>query len=198
MHGRLFLAVIAGSGATLAILFAMNALIEFGPAVTVDVRERDQLEFIRVVREPELPPEEPPPTRPPAPPPVPETILPGSESTGGPILVAHAAEKPDAEFGDTLAIAVNDGPLVAVLRVQPTYPNRAITQGIEGYVVVEFTVTPEGTTAGHRVVESSHGMFEPAAIRAAERFRFRPRVIDGVAVATHGIRNRFRFEMDKH
>ena len=97
-----------------------------------------------------------------------------------------------------MTLTADDGPLVAVLRVQPNYPTRAVAQGLEGYVVVEFTVTPDGSTAEHRVVESSHGLFEAAAIRAAERFRFRPRVIDGVPVSTRGIQNLFRFEMEQH
>jgi protein TonB len=38
-------------------------------------------------------------------------------------------------------------------------------------------------------------IFNRAAIRAAERFKYRPRVIDGVAVEVPGVRNRFTFEI---
>lgn len=198
MHSRIILAVLAGTGATLGILFAMSALIDSGPSVETEARDRDELVFIREVPEPPPPVDEPPPVRPPAPPRVPETTTSSTESTKGSIRVALAAPEPAAGFDGSVSMAVNDGPLVAVLRVQPNYPNRAVIQGIEGHVIVEFTVTADGTTAGHRVIESTHGIFEAAALRAAERFRFRPRVIDGVPVATPGIRNLFRFEMDKH
>lgn len=197
MHNRIILAVLAGTGVTVAILFAMSALIDSGPSVETEARDRDELVFIREVRKPPPPVDEPPPLRPPAPPQVPETSTRSNESTAAPIRVALAAPEPAAGFDGTVSMAVDDGPLVAVLRVQPSYPARAVTQGIEGHVIVEFTVAADGTTAGHRVIESTHGIFESAALRAAERFRFRPRVIDGVPVATPGIRNRFRFEMDR-
>lgn len=198
MHSRIIRAVFAGTGATLAILFAMSALIDSGPSVETEPRDRDELAFIREVRETPPPVDQPPPRRPPAPPQVPETTVLSKESTTGPIRVALAAPQPAAGFDATVSMAVDDSPLVAVLRVQPNYPARAVTQGIEGHVIVEFTVTTDGTTAGHRVIESTHGLFEAAALRAAERFRFRPRVIDGVPVATAGVRNLFRFQMDRN
>ena len=174
----------------------MSALIDFGHAVEIEPRERDELIFLREVREPPPPPEEPPPARLPEPPPTPRTILPADESAAAPVRIALATPSPSGTWEGKVTVAANDGPLVAVLRVQPNYPARAVTQGLEGFVVVEFTVTPDGSTADHRVIESSHGLFESAAIRAAERFRFRPRVIDGVPVATRGVRNLFRFEME--
>ncbi len=198
MHSRIVLAVLTGTGATLAILFVMSALIEFGPTVLSEPRERDALNFIREVREEPPPVEEPPPARLPEPPTIPESPAPSTESAAAPIRVALAAPEPATTYDGTVALAVNDGPLVAVLRVQPNYPSRAAIEGLEGHVVVEFTVLPDGSTAGHRVIESSHRIFESAAIRAAERFRFRPRVLEGVPVATHGVRNLFRFEMEQH
>ena len=68
---------------------------------------------------------------------------------------------------------------------------------LEGWVVVEFDVSGSGTVENVRVIESSHRVFERAAVRAAERFRYRPRVVDGVPQPTRGVRNRFRFEMER-
>ena len=53
----------------------------------------------------------------------------------------------------------------------------------------------DGRVADAFVVESSSRVFEKAALGAAYRFRYKPRVIDGTAVATRGIQNLFRFEM---
>jgi hypothetical protein len=44
------------------------------------------------------------------------------------------------------------------------------------------------------VIESSHRVFERPAIDAALRSRYRPRVVDGVAVMTTGVRMLYRFE----
>ena len=106
------------------------------------------------------------------------------------------APRPSGGLGSFVP-GLGDGPLVALVRVQPSYPARAQARELEGYAVVEFTVLPDGTTTGHRIVESSHTVFEVPSIRAAERFRYKPRVVDGVPQATRGVRNVFRFEMDR-
>jgi protein TonB len=88
-----------------------------------------------------------------------------------------------------------DGPLVAIVRVQPAYPPRAAEQNLEGYVIVSFDVLTDGTTANVVVLKSSHRVFEKSAIEAAQRFRFKASVVDGVPLITHGVRNKFTFEM---
>lgn len=92
-------------------------------------------------------------------------------------------------------LQMSDGPLVAVVRVQPVYPATAQARGLEGWVLVEFDVRQDGQVANVRVVESSSRIFEKAALRAAYRFRFKPRVVDGVPQPTSGLRNLFRFEL---
>ena len=91
----------------------------------------------------------------------------------------------------------SDGPLVAMVRVAPVYPARALAQELEGYVVIQFDVAVNGLVVNAVVVESSNSIFDKAAIRAAEQFRFKPRVVDGVALESHGIQNLFRFSLDE-
>ena len=91
---------------------------------------------------------------------------------------------------------MSDGPLVALVRVEPTYPGAALQKGLEGYVLIKFDVTPQGMVTNVRVIESSHRVFESAARNAAKRFRFKPRVTDGIPQFTAGIQNLFRFEME--
>lgn len=116
------------------------------------------------------------------------------EGTGVRSLPARA-EVP--EFGLPTLAAQQDGPLVAMVRVQPVYPRRALEMDLEGWVLVEFDVTSEGTVTNARVVESSHPLFEKAAVDTALKFRFKAQVVDGVARPTTGLRNLFRFEMER-
>lgn len=70
--------------------------------------------------------------------------------------------------------------------VPPKYPNRAIDRSIEGWVKIEFTVTENGDTSNLKVVESSERFakqFSRAALTAVEQWRFKPRMIDGEAIA---------------
>ena len=45
------------------------------------------------------------------------------------------------------------------------------------------------------VVESTSSLFERAAVEAAYKFKYKPRVIDGIAVEVPGVRNKITFEI---
>ena len=68
---------------------------------------------------------------------------------------------------------------------------------MEGYVDVVFDVTPSGSVTNIRIIDSSHAGFEKSAIEAAQRFRYKPRMLDGMPVGDTGIRYRFRFRMER-
>jgi TonB family protein len=63
------------------------------------------------------------------------------------------------------------------------YPQKALDMGVEGYVILEFTVTRTGSLQDIVVIESSPpGYFEDAALRAATGFRYEPRIVNGEPV----------------
>ncbi len=76
-----------------------------------------------------------------------------------------------------------DGDVVPLVRIQPQYPREAAVAQIEGYVTIRFTITETGSVRNPQVIESRPArVFDRAAIRAILRWRFQPRVVDGVAV----------------
>lgn len=80
--------------------------------------------------------------------------------------------------------------------VQPQYPPRGLQRGVEGYVVVEFTVTAIGEVADLRIAEAEPDrLFDKSAIEAASQFRFEPATQDGEAVAVQGVRYRFTYQL---
>ncbi|MDA0708489.1 MAG: energy transducer TonB [Proteobacteria bacterium] len=79
------------------------------------------------------------------------------------------------------------------VRLAPQYPFRAIEEKIEGFVVVSFTIDTEGNTKNIRAVDSSHKMFERNTIKAVERFKFRPRTINGIPVEVDNVTNKIEF-----
>lgn len=91
----------------------------------------------------------------------------------------------------------SDGDYLPLVRIQPQYPRRAAERGIEGYVIVELTVTPDGTTKNIRVVQADpEGYFERAAKKAAEKFKYKPKVVNGKPIAVDGVRYRFTFNLE--
>ena len=192
---HMLIAVPAGITVTLGVLLLMTVLIARLP---LDIPERPAgptLGFLPELEE--RPPEvlEPVAERIP-PPPIPPTTKPENQNPeAAPAAVRVAALRPRPSSTPTLGVA-GDSPLVAMILVEPTYPPGPAARGLEGYVVVEFTVLADGTTSDIVVVESSSRAFERAAISAAERFRYRPKTVDEQALAVRGVRYRFRFQMD--
>jgi TonB family protein len=87
---------------------------------------------------------------------------------------------PLAHAGDRLP---GDTPAVLVKRVPPRYPAKAIERGQEGWVALRFTITPEGTTSGIRVVaEHPRFVFDRTAINAVSKWKYKPRMESGVPV----------------
>lgn len=76
-----------------------------------------------------------------------------------------------------------EGDVVPVVVIRPMYPREAAIAGIEGWVKVEFTITETGTVEDPRIVDAQPPrVFNREAVRAILKWKFKPRVIDGVAV----------------
>jgi protein TonB len=63
-----------------------------------------------------------------------------------------------------------------ITRESPAYPFGALTRGVEGSVLLEYTVDQRGRVMSPRVIEATPpGVFDRAALRALSRWRFEPR-----------------------
>lgn len=91
----------------------------------------------------------------------------------------------------------SDGEYLPIVKVAPVYPRRAQTRGIEGYVLLEFVVTKTGSVRDPVVVEAKpSGIFDRAAINAALKFKYKPKVVNGEPIEVAGVRNLVRFELE--
>ena len=76
-----------------------------------------------------------------------------------------------------------EGDIIPVVVIRPMYPRDAAIQGLEGWVKVEFTITEVGTVKSPRVIDADPPrIFNREALRAILKWKFKPRVVDGVAV----------------
>ncbi len=94
-------------------------------------------------------------------------------------------------------LAASDGEYLPIVKVQPIYPRRAAQRGIEGYCIVEYTVTKNGSIRDPIAVDCQPTIFARASVKAALKFKYKPRVIDGVAQEVPGVRNKFTYQLDK-
>lgn len=76
--------------------------------------------------------------------------------------------------------------LVPSYRLAPTYPLRALKEGIEGVVTVEFDIDVEGNVQAPRILHAEPpALFDEAVMRALPKWKFSPRLVDGRPVARH-------------
>ena len=183
---------------TFGLFFGMQWLIASNQVGLMDEGERIRVEMAQVrdiqeVREIERKPESP--TEVEAAPDMTIDMSTSVDNVGGGVEIGATAMEvaPIAATGG--GFSATDGEYLPIVRVNPTYPARAQENGVEGYVVVIFTVTAEGTTSDVQVVESSHKMFERNAVKAALKYKYKPRVVDGEPIPVTGVRVRIEFQL---
>lgn len=80
--------------------------------------------------------------------------------------------------------------------VQPVYPLRAQQLGIQGYIVMGFTIDTDGTVSDINVVDAKPAnAFVRSATRAVENLRFPPCVIDGKPTQQASVSIRYAFKL---
>ncbi len=80
--------------------------------------------------------------------------------------------------------------------ITPQYPSAAREGSIEGQVLVEFTITKQGIPSGIVILDRSPSdIFNAAAVNAAERLRFDPRIVNGDVAEVVGARHLFSFKL---
>lgn len=188
MVARHGIAALLALGITFGLFYLMQYLISMGSERGADIRKGQTIDFVRLkrdeatqIRKRELPKKE----KPPEPPPPPDLKM---SQTDAPDADAMAIAAPDLSAGPDLGSGLNmgapsDSDSVPLVRVPPQYPIRAAERGIEGWVVLRFTITATGSVVSPIVMDSQpKRIFDRAAIRALKKWKYRPRVVDGVAV----------------
>ena len=203
MIARYAAAIALGFLVTLGVLFTMHTLIAT-PQSKLDERgNRHFVDFVRVEREETLQrrdrrPEKP--TAPEAPPQ--ETIQPRTdavEPSEVEVQVPVAPVDVGVEMNVSgLGMMASDGDYLPIVKIEPVYPPVAQNRGIEGYCLVEYTVTTAGTIKDVVVVEADPtGIFDKVSIAAALKFKYRPRVVNGEPIEVRGVRNMFRYKLEQ-
>ena len=191
---RYLISIVLAAVVTIAAFYLMHRLIAGADGEREDLEPPPGIRFGPVDIEQEIQTKE---RRKPEPPPPPDTPPPPPD-----IQVSEVQQTPrqmpDMEMPE-LNLGVGAGPpvlgnvgmdrkaegdVVPLVRIAPQYPRDAQMNMIEGYVTIEFTITETGSVRDPRVVESRPPrVFDRAAIRAILRWKFKPRVVDGTAIA---------------
>ena len=188
---------------TFGLFWAMQALVNVGYNLR-EARAKPNIEFVRLRKDtaPETKKREPPKReKPDAPPPPPQMNVTQSINPGEAVSDIGPIADTRAEIAEATAVgagAGSDRDIVPLVRIDPDYPPRAKQRGIEGWVVLEFTIGPAGNVQDPRVIDANPtAIFDQAALRAVRRWRYNPRLENGVAVSRPGVQVRLRFKLPK-
>lgn len=84
-----------------------------------------------------------------------------------------------------------------ILKPPPEYPRELLEKGIEGWVVVEYTILPNGLVGDVRVTdESPKSVFSSPALDAVKMFQYQPRLENGNPVAVRGVTTVISFAIE--
>lgn len=182
------------------LLFLMQALIAAGKSELNDESTMHFVDFVRVEREEQIERKKPKPKKPiepdQPPPDMPQQQQDALNPEAGAISIAPVAVSADIDIGG-IGLGSADGDYLPIVKVAPIYPRRALSRGIEGWVLLEFTVTKAGTVTDVRVLESEPpGIFDKAASEAASKFKYKPRVVDGEPIDVKGVPHKISFQLE--
>jgi protein TonB len=183
----------------------LYSVIRIGQAHLEQREALPTIDFVRLKRDTEvetLQRRKPPPPPPAPPPPAKMKIASDAVTQAG----LSGLEIPDLNLradvsGSALA---GKGPSAAamfdgdIMQCPPTsYPADARRAGVTGWVQVEFVVNPDGSVRSARAIEAQpKGLFEASAVIAAQRCKFKPKMVDGKPVEQRG-RRKWNFELNK-
>lgn len=196
---RLITSVLLAAVTTVALVVVMFQLIDREWEEPEQKERRKLADFNMPDRDIETQYDEPKPERPDEPEPEPDIPQPDFDV---PDITADtvniAAPKVQADLtGIQVGGIGQDGEYLPIVRVEPIYPTRAATRGIEGYVIVEFTVTTNGSVKDPVIIEADPpNIFNRAAQNAVLKWKFKPRVIDGTPVEVPGVQTQLTFKLD--
>ena len=194
---RYVAAIAIGAAVTFGLLFVMQYMIAAGQNGVNGSGSYRIVDFVRVERNEVVEKKEKKPDPPPEPeiqPDMPEPQISNFQSAVR-IQMVRPPVTMNSNMGG-LGFGVGDGEYLPIVKVAPIYPPRAAARGLEGYVIVSYTVTTNGETRDVQVVESSSTLFERAAIESAQKYKYKPRIIDGTPVEVAGVTTRIEFVLE--
>lgn len=168
------------------------------PVDAIGLQTATRVEFTRMRQDSEVQKKLDEKVQPDKPPPVPE--VPQLNFAKGSVENNVAQLTPVVDANSAMSkmkmTAGSDRDIIPLVRINPDYPPRALSRGIQGWVIVQFTISATGTVKDPKVVDSSNSIFNDAALKAIGRWRYNPKVEEGVAVERVGVQTKLVFQLE--
>jgi len=203
-----------GVTCTLFLLYLMQYLIDSGEKALDETANVRFVDFVRLKEEVQVKTKQ----RKPKPPPKPDEPPPPVQQNYQNVSIddtwssQFAAPKADIDLRRSAAFA-SDGEYRPILKVRPDYPRMALQRGWFGWVLLEFTVDRNGRVVDPVIIESCVETYRPGgskecvdspgrifdrpALAAVQKYKYKPKVVDGEPIETHGVQNKLTFILNE-
>ena len=85
-----------------------------------------------------------------------------------------------------------------VIRIDPVYPQQALSENIEGEVVLKFDISATGKTDNIAIVSASPaGLFDESAKTALAQWQYKPRIQGGKAMVQKDLLVKLEFRLEQ-
>ena len=201
VYSRMMSVGLLAAGVTIGLFLVMKVLVTGQEYEIEEELAAIGIDFVRVERDEESQTKDralkrPSKVEPEEPPPPPKLTQPNRPN------IDKASMSADLGAFDLAGLNLNapvDGDTLAIVRVLPRYPSRALSRGIEGWVLMEFAIDELGLAVNPVVIESEPpGIFDRAALSAVKRWKYRPMIEDGRPRMRPGVRQLISFEIAKY
>lgn len=93
---------------------------------------------------------------------------------------------------------MKDGDATPIVRINPKYPPQAARDGTEGWVKLSFTIDTVGGVTDVKVIDAKpKRIFDREARRALKKWKYKPKYVDGKAVAQPGMTVQLDFKLEQ-
>ncbi len=204
---RILTAIALALLVTLGLFFLMQTLIDMGKHNVENEAKVAVFNFVRMKRQSHTQtkrrvlPQKQKMTKQPDPP---SMKLPKASGAAGAdaIMIVGPGPTMDTKIsvagGPALGSAPSDAGSIPLVRIQPMYPRGAAERRIEGWVLIRFTISKKGTVKNARMIEAKPpGVFDRAALQAIRKWKYKPKIRNGVPVATVGVQVKLTFRLDE-
>jgi len=198
---RFIISILLGASIAFGLFVVMAKLVEnegkaqeaLPPPPVIDiVMQKPDDEIQARVRKP------PPPPPPPQEPPKVELVEPDNADpdNSGFSLSIPAVDTGGISTSVGGVGAMRDGDAAPIVRIPPDYPPQAARDGKEGWVRLSFTINEVGGVEDVEVLDADpKRIFDRNAKPALRKWKYRPKIVDGVAEKQFGLEVQLDFKL---
>ncbi|PTB85363.1 energy transducer TonB [Pseudidiomarina aestuarii] len=199
---RFIVSILLGAAATFLLFAFMAFLISGGDGRNAPPPPSAVIEIVTNPPESDVdqrrrtpPPPPPPPAQPPETPP---NEPDNADNEGMNLDLGFEVDVGGTETGFDAGGMMTDGEATPIVRINPRYPPAAARDGINGWVLLRFTIDETGGVTDVEVIDSEpRRVFDQEARRALLRWKYKPKIVDGKAVRQPGQTVQLDFNLEQ-